>query len=936
MFRQIRFLTPTVLLFFAAVLVGAASAEPISERFKATDFDSRLFLDWLYQDVGMGDSPIFSDLSDGSAEEQLIEKVLGQVESESQQRGEELSDEARSQADALRRELSSLAREKTAGGDPRWRELYRRCCTLRRLGRLAETIEQAPRWIYATHFVFGGGHYTYTEDPTDAQCVEVIDRRDGGELLEAVLREDGTVQTRSLVKTDTGTLRDPDVDWDASRIVFSMRRSYTDDDYHLYEYSVSDGELTQLTFGDGLADIEPCYLPGGDILFGSTRARTVIDCWKIEVSNLFTLSADRQRIERKSFDQVTVNYPTMMPDGRVLYTRWDYNDRGQMYPQGLFVMNPDGTGQTAFYGNNSYFPTTILHARAIPDSSGNVLAIATGHHTRQKGKLLLIDRAGGTEENTGCHLIAPVRETPAEKVDYWGQTGEQFQYPYPVDDHNFVVSYVPEGCQNADGGEAYDNKFGLYWFDAEGRRELLVWDPQTNCVQAQPLQSRPRPTIRPSTIDDSVPTGRFYLQDVYYGPGLEGVQRGTIKKLRVVALEFRPAWILNNNNAGAAGEAFVCTPVGCDNTSWDVKHVLGEVPVEEDGSAYFEVPAKTPVYFQLLDEKGDVVQTMRSWSTLQPNEFFGCVGCHESKFDTAANQEMLKNGNTLALKKPPVPMKPVDDPPEGIAKNWGFSFMRDVQPILDRHCVVCHSGRADAKGGAAAFSLTAEDHFRPEEGKSAPCDGRLFSEAYWNLTGGGDRSWRYVRPIDVQGGPPMLPPYAGGAAVSPLMTLLRQGDENHKDLALGENEIHTIAAWIDLLLPYCGDYTEANEWDENNRALYSYYKMKRDVLDRWLADGGEVPGPSFGPGCLRQYIDDYLHREPTAVLTKKTGADNTERNVALNLDDVQGESTVYPHAFSNSEWAYAAKYAAKNVIDGKKPSGTEEIPCWSPNIRADA
>lgn len=435
------------------------------------------------------------------------------------------------------------------------------------------------------------------------------------------------------------------------------------------------------------------------------------------------------------------------------------------------------------------------------------------------------------------------------------------------------------------------------------------------------------------------------MQDVYSGPGLEGIERGTVKTLRVVALEYRPAWILNNRNDGAAGHAFISTPVGCDNTTWDVKHVLGEVPVEEDGSAYFEVPAQTPVYFQLLDGKGDVIQTMRSWSTLQPNEFFGCVGCHESKFDTAVNQDALASGNTLALKKPPVPMKPIFSPPEGIAKNWGFSFMRDIQPILDRHCVLCHTGGTNSDGKAAPFSLTAEDHYRPEEGSTylLPRDGRVFSEAYWNLTGGGDKSWRYVRPIDIQGGPPMLPPYSGGAACSSLMTILREGDENHKNPALTNEEIHKIATWIDLLLPYCGEYTESNEWDDKNRALYDYYKTKREALDQWLADGGLVPGPSFGRGCLERYIEKYLQHEPTAVLTKKNGAENIVRNVALHPNDVQGETTVYPHAVSNSEWAYALKYAAKNVIDGKKPSDiepdtadTEEFSCWSPNIRRDA
>ncbi|MBO7679839.1 MAG: hypothetical protein J6S75_09240, partial [Thermoguttaceae bacterium] len=284
------------LLFFSAAVLPLEAAEPVRERFQASDFDSRLFLDWLYQDVGPDDEVVFSDSSDGSAEALLIEKVLSQIESEAEQRGEELSQQAKSDVSALRQDLARLVEENASGSAPPWRELYRRCCTLRRLGRLAETIEQAPRWIYTTHYVLGGSHYAYTEDVTDAQLVEDYGRCDGGELFEATIGQDGTVQSRSLVRTDTGTLRDPDVDWDASRIVFSMRRSFTDDDFHLYEYSVSDGRLTQRTFGDGLADVEPCYLPSGEILFGSTRARAITDCWKTEVSNLFALSADRQKI----------------------------------------------------------------------------------------------------------------------------------------------------------------------------------------------------------------------------------------------------------------------------------------------------------------------------------------------------------------------------------------------------------------------------------------------------------------------------------------------------------------------------------------------------------------------------------------------------------------------------------------------------------------
>ena len=154
---------------------------------------------------------------------------------------------------------------------------------------------------------------------------------------------------------------------------------------------------------------------------------------------------DGKLIHRLGFDQVTTNYPTMLEDGRIIYTRWDYNDRGQTFPQPLFVMNPDGTKQTEYYGNNSWFPTVIDHAREIPGSNGKLLAILHGHHTHQRGKLAVIDRRKGTQEAEGVQLIAPVRETKAVIVDVYGQDGEQFQYPYPITDKSFLVTYEPIG-----------------------------------------------------------------------------------------------------------------------------------------------------------------------------------------------------------------------------------------------------------------------------------------------------------------------------------------------------------------------------------------------------------------------------------------------------------------------------------------------------------
>jgi hypothetical protein len=439
--------------------------------------------------------------------------------------------------------------------------------------------------------------------------------------------------------------------------------------------------VRQLTFGLGFADYEGVYLPNGNIVFNSTRCVQTVDCWWTEVSNIFTCDGDGRYLRRLSYDQVHTNYPTVTPDGRVIYTRWDYSDRGQIYPQGLFQMNPDGTGQTEVYGNNSWFPTTILHARAIPDSN-KIVCIFTGHHTRQKGWLGVIDPDMGRQENSGAQLIAPIRETKAVRIDQYGQYGDQFQYPYPLSETEFLVAFKPVGARH----------FGIYFMTIDGRRELLASDPNISCNQPIPLAPRSVPHARPNVVDYRKTNAVMYLHDIYFGPGLEDVPRGTIKGLRVVALEYRAAGIGRNGNYGPAGGAMASTPVSIQG-SWDVKRVLGTAKVYEDGSACFVVPPRTSIYFQALDAKGHAVQTMRSWTTLQPGERFSCVGCHESK---SAAPPVTKL--TQAMKAGPQELTPWHTGPRG------FSFIRNVQPILDKHCVRCHYLKVPAKAVAKQAS----------------------------------------------------------------------------------------------------------------------------------------------------------------------------------------------------------------------------------------
>jgi len=519
-----------------------------------------------------------------------------------------------------------------------------------------------------------------------------------------------------------------------------------------------------------------------------------------------------------SFDQVHTNYPTVTEDGRVLYTRWDYNDRGQLFPQGLFQMFPDGTAQQEYYGNNSWFPTTIIHARGIPGTQ-QVLAVFTGHHTLQAGKLGILDTTHGRQENDGARLVAPVREAPAERIDLYGQEGDLFMYPWPLDETHFLVSYAPRGWEGDGRHGDRDTAFGLFVMDMDGKRELLDMDTRQGISTGRmvPLTPRTQPHVRPSSVDYRQATGTYYVQDVYKGDGLEGVPRGTIKSLRVVALEFRAAGVGNNSNHGPAGGALISTPISLFG-SWDVKTVLGTAPVHADGSALFEVPARTPVYFQALDEKGHVVQSMRSWSTLQPGERFSCVGCHST--DKVEAPPM--SSPSLAMRAGVQSLERAENSPEG------FSFRHEVQPILDRHCISCHNATDVALGGDhAPFSLEST----PNLDETAK---RYWSDAYLALTSpheDGGNSAPYegpVRWIHPQSTPEMLPPYYTGAARSPLINIL---DDGHHDVVLSPEEMQTLATWIDLSVPFIGDYTEASAWSEAEVAKYNHFLDKRKAQE---------------------------------------------------------------------------------------------------------
>jgi len=808
---------------------------------------------------------------------------------------------------------------------------------------LAQFRKDVPEFLYVKHLVMGNSIFHATDDMTDASFLEwktVPDYRGGSQLIRAKINADGSVTQEVLVDEPIGIIRDPVLSFDATKVLFSKRRSLENDDYHLWTYEFATKELKQLTFAEVVkkesipgqtndfkvicSDIEPCWLPDGSIMFQSTRVAHSVDCWPLPVSNLFRCDADGRNIRRIGFDQIQTFYPQLMNDGRVSFTRWEYNDRSASGLQQLYAMNPDGTRQTGLFANNSEFPFSLIHARAIPGSQ-KLMALSSGHHVAQKGRLAELDPSGPDDYDNCTYDPAKsvwamqtnsfVMQFPSMKMevawtawdnecgpakpympgmrylagaamdcspgrqpvkmphryhynvfDMHTQFGPQWAYPCPIDTNRFLVSFMPEGCRYYRG--PYSSRFGVYAMTADGRRELLAFDWGNHCMQPIVLKPRVAPRRLLKKPDYRNGFGHYYVQNVYEGLPVANVKKGAVRKIRVVALEYRPVhngWNWQYGRHSTQGK--IGTPIAVGNGAYDVKHVFGEVDVEEDGSSSFYVPARTPVYFQLVDAEGCVIQTMRSWSTLMPGEFNGCIGCHERPRDASQPTD------TIALRKPPQRLRPVI---EGMARhplleklekkgplaslaNWmgvnryrepsdrergeGFSFPRYIQPILDRSCIGCHGegSRIDLRGVPGELP--------PSDDKSM----RRYTKSYLAFTEKG-KCTDNVNFAHGMGFAPFKPAYSFGACRSKWYRMLKAGHPDGKGksrVKLADAELRTIAMWIDLCIPFAGSYTEAHAWDAWHLQRYLYTYDKR-IAFYWLElneirkEYGMAPAPLEG------------------------------------------------------------------------------------------
>jgi len=271
------------------------------------------------------------------------------------------------------------------------------------------------------------------------------------------------------------------------------------------------------------------------------------------------------------------------------------------------------------------------------------------------------------------------------------------------------------------------------------------------------------------------------LADVY--AGLEGVPRGTIKYLRILEQVPRP-WAARRfwPNDSAFGQHAVVSL----NSHIHVKIHHGVVPVREDGSACFIVPAEKNLFFQALDADFMEVQRMRSFVDFRPGEVRSCVGCHQYRPKAPGGRA------PLALRDPP--QRPGPQPGETVPRP--IHYPTDVQPILDRHCTQCHSGKRLEAGLDLSGTMT-----------------EYFSRSYENLM-----NRRLVAYIQEFYGPQPdgqitnvepLPPQAVGSHASRLVTILRRG---HYDVKLSSEEFVRLATWVDANGPYYGTYFGRRNW----------------------------------------------------------------------------------------------------------------------------
>jgi hydrazine synthase alpha subunit-like protein/WD40 repeat protein len=692
--------------------------------------------------------------------------------------------------EACRARFKALAADAKAG-DAQWERLWRRVHTVRRRIVFADPVVPKEPILFAKQVPSGFSHQL-------TQYYGMWARPGGGVFVLEAPGKDMSCRELTEGLLPVGSYQHPELSYDGRRVLFAFCRLdavkkkvvagwrlNADTYYHLYEIGIDGKGLRQVTTGP-FDDFSPTVLPDGKVLFCSTRRGGFHRCGHgpCPVYTLAAIDADGSEPRVLSCHETHEWDPAILSDGRVIYTRWDYVDRDAVYYQQLWTTRADGSAPSAYFGNYTRNPVGVWEARPIPGSQ-QVMATAGAHHAMTAGSIIRIDITRGLDGMDAITRLTPdvpfpesestVRRSRAGTKGWRAGAGVTkrrptplgarqwpghcYRSPYPLSETTFLAAYSYAPLVGEPGANAA-NMFGLYVVDAFGNRELLYRDPNISSLWPIPMRARRKPAVTAGVgepVEDAA--GTFLVQNVHQAyPPLPAGKENRVRRLRIV--QVLPKTTLHANNPR----------VGWANAS-PGKQILGTVPVEPDGSAFFRAPANTPLLFQVLDRRGRAIQSMRSLTYLQPGESASCVGCHEPRSSTPSSHRPV-----MALKRAPSAITPG---PDG-SKPLSYPLL--VQPVLDRHCVRCHSGQKPAGG----VSLTA----KPE---------KHFTESYNQLTKRVSYSYWGRR----DNSEPLSKPDHFGARASKLTSHLLAG---HKQVQLTGKEWERLITWMDTTALFYGTF----------------------------------------------------------------------------------------------------------------------------------
>jgi len=736
----------------------------------------------------------------------------------------------------------------------------------------------------------------------------------------------------------------PDLSYDAKKVLF-CKKERTGPSFHLFEVNVDGSGMKQLT-KSLYDDLDPIYLPDGKIMFSTTRANSYVRC--LPTSPSFVLAraeADGKNIRIISRNNEPDFFPTMMPNGSVIYTRWEYTERPLWRLQGLWTTNPDGTGTRVFWGNRSHYPDMLVEARPIPGTD-KVMFVGAGHHLFHIGSLGILDVGEGREFPDGIRKITtdmawpevgnPEKDCPPASPNFHiSGNYSSYKSPYPLGEEDFLVSIRDGGAkdQNALGRgkrphssgwhliKKYSTVFSLYLMDIHGNREL-IYKGDNNVWYAMPAKARKRPPVRPDLVNwpkagEKAKGGTMYSANVYEGTE---IPRGEAKYLRIIQMDAK-TYSTDVKTFGHGGP--VVSIVQRDG----VKRFLGTVPVEDDGSAHFKVPSGKALHFQLLDKDLRMIQIMRSFTGVMPGEARGCVGCHER----TSGAPVAFSTKAKAMQRP---ASAITAPPWGQEET--ISYLRFCQPVLDKYCGKCHQGDKNPKA-RKKFDMTLRGGV-PEGGIKDPAL-LPFKEPYLTMLGPAWKSpiahkknlpgFGLAGALLVEGqkgrklGP--IKPMTVLSYTSPLIKMVRDG--KHNKVKISGVDLRRLMAWVDSNCVYRGDKEIRMINDYPNGANLPVPTLIKNAprIDRLQPINDDLSAD------LTNFVEKRRAEEMSAppiqisIISATYGSDERKADVTGKLSELSAKNAGglldvgnYNRAFGNPHPAKPKKLTVKYVVNGKE------------------